>query len=289
MSIATDVDIEHLRSWIGREETASDVLSIDLAYKFNATLDLSSTVPAAGDDAPLLIHYCLAQPVAPTDSLGIDGHPQRGGFLPPVPLPRRMWAGSRMTFHGDLKVGDIVQRRSRIADVTAKAGKSGPLCFVDVDHSFEVDGTLKIEERHTIVYRDAAASSRSSPASIPTQPLESAFAWDHTRLVRVSAPLLFRYSALTFNGHRIHYDRPYAMDVEHYPGLVFHGPLQATLLLNLATELRGKRPSKFSFRGLSPLFDDDEIFLHAAEVGNTVKLCTATANGAVATSAEAVW
>lgn len=281
----TKMGIDHLRSWIGREETVSDFISIDLVQKFNATLDLPATNPVRGEAAPLLINYCLAQPSAPTHLLGEDGHPRRGGFLPPVPLPRRMWAGSSLIFHGDLRVGDLVRRASRISDVNVKEGRSGVLCFVTVEHKVDVAGTLKVEETQNIVYREAALpQDASKPVTA-----EAAPAGTHSRAIAVSTPLLFRYSALTFNGHRIHYDRRYATEVEHYPGLVFHGPLQATLLLNYAAELKGAAPKKFTFRGLSPLFDDDKVTMNAVDEDGRLKLWTSRENGPVAMSAEAIW
>lgn len=279
------IDLFHLRSWIGREETASDIISIDLVRRFEASFDRPERVPVAGNTAPLLIGYCLAQPAAPTKSLGEDGHPARGGFHPPVPLPRRMWASSNLTFHGDMRVGDEVQRVSRIADVTLKEGRSGALCFVTVQHRLTVSGVPKVDEVQTLVYREAATSGE--PANAATT--EAAPAGGHSRPAIISAPLLFRYSALTFNGHRIHYDRSYASQVELYPGLVVHGPLQATLLLNLAAELRGAAPTSFSFRGMSPLFDHDTIDLHAAEEGGRMLLWTARRGGAIGMRAEAAW
>lgn len=284
MSGAVSLDIEHLRSWIGREESASDIVSVDLVRKFNATLELSAAPVVPGDVAPLLVNYCLAQPAAPMSLLGEDGHPQRGDFLPPVPLPRRMWAGSSLMFHGLLRVGDEVRRVSRIADVAVKEGRSGSLCFVTVEHRLDVAGAPKIEETQNIVYREAA-SRKDAVKPVAAEP---APAGTHSKPIAVSTVLLFRYSALTFNGHRIHYDRPYATEVEHYPGLVLHGPLQATLLLNFATELKGKAPSRFAFRSLSPLLDNG-VNLHATEDGDTMKLWTARPDGPVAMSAEAVW
>lgn len=275
------LDIDHLRSWIGREEAAEDIVTADLVRKFRATLDLPGGPPQAGDVAPRLLHFCLAQPAAPTAALGPDGHPQRGSFLPPVPLPRRMWAGGSVAFHGDLRVGDRVRRVSRIADVTAKDGRSGLLCFVTVDHAVEVDGRPLLQERQDLVYRDLDGGA--AKPSIPAEPGR------HRRRFDVSAPLLFRYSALTFNGHRIHYDRRYVTEVEFYPGLIVHGPLQATLLFNFAADLRGAPPARFSFRSLSPLFDDDAVTLHAEETGDGLTLWTARENGPVAMTAEVGW
>lgn len=281
------IDIAHLGTWIGREEEAADTIGVGLVHRFNATLDLSAEPPTPGDTAPLLINYCLAPPVAQTALLGHDGHPQKGGFLPPVPLPRRMWAGSRLTFHGDFHVGDTVTRHSRIEDVTVKEGRTGTLCFVTVHHGFTVGDRLVVEEAQDIIYREAAtAESAAKAAAIPVTP---APAGAYSRPVAVGPTLLFRYSALTFNGHRIHYDQPYAVNVEHYPGLVVHGPMQATWLLNFAREIRGSVPRRFTFRGLSPLFDHDTISLHAEEAEGGLKLWTARAGGPVGMSAEAVW
>ncbi|MBB6181921.1 MaoC family dehydratase N-terminal domain-containing protein [Pseudorhizobium flavum] len=280
------LDVDRLRGWIGREETVTDTVDADLVRKFNAALDLPVGQPATGDVAPLLIHFCLGQPAVPTGQLGGDGHPQKGGFLPLVPLPRRMWAGGSLRFSDDLKVGDTVRRVSRIAEVSVKDGRSGTLCFVTVDHRFDIDGRVVIEERQDIVYREAATGG---PAAKPAAPAEPVAPGTHRRVVTPGAPLLFRYSALTFNGHRIHYDRAYARDVELYPGLVVHGPLQATLLLHFAAELKGGAPASFSFRGQSPLFDDDRINLHAVERDGTLSLWTMRDGGPVAMSAEARW
>ena len=283
---STAIDVEHLRSWIGRQETTIDTVSIDLVQKFNATLDLTADLPVTGDIAPLLINYCLAQPVVRGSLLGHDGHPQKGGFLPPVPLPRRMWAGSSLTFHGDFHVGDAVTRNSRIVDVAIKHGRTGLLCFVTVEHRSEVDGHVVVEEKQDIVYREAATVAGTVKTDDPAEP---ASIGTYTRSAPVDPTLLFRYSALTFNGHRIHYDQPYAVHVEHYPGLVVHGPLQATLLLNFARDLKGNVPKRFTFRGESPLFDYDRIFLHAVESDRGLRLWTAREGGPVGLSAEAVW
>jgi 3-methylfumaryl-CoA hydratase len=277
----TELEIESLRGWIGREQASEDVLTEDLARKYHATLELPGEAPRLGEVAPRMIHFCLAQPVVPTSALGPDGHLQRGGFLPPVALPRRMWAGGLITFPGDLSVGDRIERRSRIADVALKQGRAGTLCFVTVEHRILVDERIRIEERQDIVYRGLDGGGGKAPPA--------ADAGAHRRPVDGSAPLLFRYSALTFNSHRIHYDRRYATEVEGYPGLVVHGPLQAAWLFGYAAELKGAPPSRFAFRGLSPLFDDDAIFLNADADGEGLKLWTARQGGPIAMSAEASW
>ncbi|HWK97803.1 MAG TPA: MaoC family dehydratase N-terminal domain-containing protein [Pseudolabrys sp.] len=277
------LDIAYLRTWIGREEIAEDIVSADLARKYHAMFDYPGETPAVGDAVPRLIHFCLTQPAAPTAKLGPDGHPARGGFLPPVPLPRRMWAGGALTFHGDLRVGDRVRRTSRIADVAAKEGRTGTLCFVTVEHTVEADGARLIDERQDIVYRglDALGGTGKAPPA--------AAQGRHQRPMRAEPPLLFRYSALTFNGHRIHYDRRYVTEVEGYPGLVVHGPMQAAMLCDYATELRSMPPTRFEFRGMSPLFDDDNFALHASEAGETLELWTAKANGTLCMTATAYW
>lgn len=277
------IDIEYLRGWIGRRETIADLVSADLARKYHATFDLPGNAPAPGEIVPRLIHFCLGQPAVPTTGLGDDGHPKRGGFLPPVPLQRRMWAGGSLVFHGDLRVGDTVERVSSIDDVVLKEGRTGTLCFVTVSHRIEVAGTLMIEERQDLVYRGMDAAGAAAKTLPPADPGE------HRQEMKAETPLLFRYSALTFNGHRIHYDRSYATGVEGYPGLVVHGPMQAAMLLNYAAKLRGEPPARFGFRGLSPLFEGETFTLNASSRGDRLNLWTAKQNGPVCMSAEAVW
>ena len=281
--MSATLDIQHLRSWIGRTDVAADLISEDLARKYHATFDLAGEPPRYGDAVPPLIHFCLAQPAAPTDELGVDGHPARGGFLPPVPLPRRMSAGGQLTFHGALKVGDRAVRTSHIEDVVLKEGRTGPLCFVTVQHGIEANGKLMISERQDIVYRGLDAP-RGGPKTLAR--LEPG---QHRRPMQIDTRLLFRYSALTFNGHRIHYDRLYATEREGYPGLVVHGPLQAALLCYYATELHGVPPRYFSFRGLSPLCDGDAVTLHASETADGLSLWTAKQGEIACMSAEARW
>ncbi|WP_298213718.1 MaoC family dehydratase N-terminal domain-containing protein [Acidocella sp.] len=250
----TALDMAALRQWIGRTEAVTDLVTPRLAREAHATLDHEGAPPAPGEPAPLAIHWCLAPPAAPSAALGEDGHPRRGGFLPPVPLPRRMWAGSALRFMDRLRVGNEVERRSRIADVTAKEGRSGLLCFVTVEHEIHTPRGLAITERQDIVYRPAPPPGPPPAARpVPLPPVAPGVIAHRER--QATPPLLFRYSALTFNGHRIHYDWPYVTGVEGYPGLIVHGPLQATLLLEFAAACRGAPPRAFSFRGLNPLFD----------------------------------
>ncbi|WP_165322350.1 FAS1-like dehydratase domain-containing protein [Rhizorhabdus phycosphaerae] len=281
--MSADLDIAQLRRWIGAEEIADDTVSASLVARFRATIRGSDEPSETDRKAPRLIHFCLCQPAAPMEGLGDDGHPARGGFLPPVPLPRRMWAGSNILFHGDLEIGDTVRRRSTIADVVVKDGRTGKLCFVTVDHIFSVAGEARVTDRQSIVYRalqsvtTALASDAAPIGKVVTQ-------------IDPSPPLLFRYSALTFNGHRIHYDAPYATQVEGYPGLVVHGPLQATFLMQLAADIRRRVPDSFEFQSLSTLYDCDQVNLNATEhVDGSMSLWTARADGPVAMRAEARW
>ena len=239
MSVLSEADIANLQTWISREECVSDFASQDLASKLHATLNRSGPPPVRGEAMPPLAHFCLAQPVVPTDSLGVDGHPAKGGFLPPVPLPRRMWAGGRLQFQRPLLVGDEILRTSRIKDVQYKSGRSGALCFVIVEHRLESSGQVLLTEEQDIVYREAATALSTVTKEEPARRGE------HQRSVTPSSAILFRYSALTFNGHRIHYDRQYAVEQEFYPGLVVHGPLQATLLANFAADLMGRPLAAF--------------------------------------------
>ena len=279
-------ELAQLRGWIGKREAAQEALTLAAAERFHHTLELSGPPAREGEAAPRLIHFCLAQPAAPTTMLGSDGHIARGGFLPPIPMPRRMWAASELRFFGDIRVGEAVRRQSEIADVVVKSGSTGTLYFVTVDHRIEANGILRVTDRQTIVYRDNPV-----PGGAATVVAAPAPAGDDQRTVAISPPLLFRYSALTFNTHRIHYDRPYAVEQEGYPGLVVHGPLQATLLFHFAADLAGGAPpDRFSFRGVSPVFDFDEVCL-AARKGEDgqMKLWTARADGPVAMRAEATW
>jgi 3-methylfumaryl-CoA hydratase len=284
MSAALDVD--HLRQWIGRSTESTDTLTSQLVKALRATLFLDIGEPKDGDIAPFTTHWCLSQPVAPMSELGPDGHPTRGGFLPPVPLPRRMWAGGKLEFIDPLRAGDKVKKSSRISDVTMKSGSTGTLCFVSVEHEVTTPRGIAIRERHDIVYRDLAPAGAPAAKAAPARPAPAA---KHCETHLADPVLLFRYSALTFNGHRIHYDRDYVTKVEGYPGLIVHGPLQAALMVEFAARLRGGRaPKSFTYRGVNPLFDGAEFSINASD-GAKMEVWTANASGTPTMQATAIW
>ena len=249
----TELDAESLRGWVGKHETRTDVIDARPVALLSATLDRDDPPPHPGDVLPPLWHWLYFLPAYRQSEVGPDGHAKRGGFLPPVPLPRRMWAGSRIEWQRPLAIGDDVSRHSSIVSVVPKQGRSGALVFVVVRHEISTAAGPALVEEHDIVYRDLPpADARRDPATSASAP--GAAAW--TRRIVPDDVLLFRYSALTFNSHRIHYDRRYVTEVEGYPGLVVHGPLLATLLADL---LRRQLPDaalrRFEFRAMAPLFD----------------------------------
>jgi 3-methylfumaryl-CoA hydratase len=248
-------------AWIGREEDHSERIHSSAVEALAATLDLE-TAPGAGDPLPPGWQWLFFNPHARRSELGVDGHPKRGGFLPPIDLPRRMWAGSRIRYLAPLPIDSQATRRSRIAKVENKVGKSGSLWFVTVEHSIAHDETLCIHEEQDLVYRDAPPPGSSAPS--PPRQHEDEGQW--SQRIEPDTTLLFRYSALTFNGHRIHYDQSYARDEEGYPDLVVHGPLTATLLQQFAlAHGSGRRLVRFSFRGVTPLFVDRPFQLEGRE------------------------
>ncbi|MGJ7492349.1 FAS1-like dehydratase domain-containing protein [Variovorax sp. ZT4R33] len=253
-------DIAALQAWQGRSETLDDAITAAPVRALSATLDRDDALPVAGTRLPELWHWLYFLPHHRQSEIGADGHAKRGGFLPPVPLPRRMWAGGRLQWEpgNPLRVGDAAKRVSTIASVTHKTGRSGELVFVLARHELHNARGLALTEEHDIVYRAAAAPGETSPAPTPA-PQDATF----SRTLVPGDVLLFRYSALTFNGHRIHYDRRYVTEVEGYPGLIVHGPLIATLLVDL---LRRERPdatlSRFEFRAVRPTFDIAPFRLH---------------------------
>lgn len=250
-------------AWIGREDIRHDHVEPGAVKRWLATLDRAAP---ADDSVPQAYHWCLCLPDAPTAILGADGHPVRedsdDSFLPPIPLPRRMWAASKVEFIAPLRPGQSVMRSSRVAAITEKQGGTGTLVFAEVAHETHGDGELAVRETQTIVFR---APAYAGAPSAPPPPGEGRFdpgGWDAHRMLVPSEALLFRYSALTFNSHRIHYDLPYATEEEGYRGLVVHGPLTATLLLDLAARHFGDNAlTRFDFRGTSPAICGEELHL----------------------------
>lgn len=278
--IPPGLDLPHLKSWTGKTRSVEDTITPRLAASLAAILDEPVDL-AEGDLAPVGIHWCLSPDIAPMSGLGPDGHPARGGFLPPVPLPRRMWAGGRLRFYGAFRVGERIRRDSTIRDVEAKSGRSGALCFVTVTHSYHGETGLVLSEEHDIVYREIVPTVA---AQLPAEALRSEIRVG----IEATPVLLSRYSAVTFNGHRIHYDRDYTRHVELYPGLIVHGPLQATWLLHMARDTFGAMPARFDFRGRSPLFDGQTVSANAQRNGpDKLELWVADATGVVTLDAVA--
>lgn len=278
-----ELDLELLRQWVGRTETKSDLIHAPAANALAATLD---QVPnhLEGSRLPPLWHWIYFWSVSAQSELGADGHPQRGGFLPPVPLPRRMWAGGRFRFLASLVIGAPASRVSTIASIDIKTGSSGQLAFVTVAHQISCAGQVCVLEEHDIVYRDMPA-----PGAIAAKPKLAPVDSLWSRTITPDPVLLFRYSALTFNGHRIHYDRQYVTAVEGYPGLIVHGPLIATLLIGLVREhLPDERIAEFEYRAVGSLFDIDTFSIHGQPDadGRTIALWAANARGELAMQAK---
>ena len=273
-----------LRDWVGRSETRADFVTTAPLVALAATLDRDEPEPLPGSDVPPLAHWLYFQPHARQSVIGDDGHPQRGGFLPPVALPRRMWAGGRLEFHHPLQTGDEVTRESSIVSVDAKEGRSGRLVFVTVRHVIANARGVAITEEQDIVYREAPAAGATPQAPQPASAIAS-----FERTVVPDPVLLFRYSALTFNSHRIHYDRDYATRVEGYPGLVVHGPLIATLLVDLLrSEMPDVRLRRFAFTAVRPLFETAPFSVCGQETDAAdVALWARDADGCLAMRAEA--
>ena len=259
-SAVCDVDIESLQYWVNQRESRIEVIGENRARKFAATIGLD-WVPRSGDKLPLPWHWLYFQPETSAGRTGHDGHEVKdGAFLPPVPLPRRMWAAGDVEVVDELLViGETVQKDSIVTEISLKQGKSGPLVFVEINHRYVRKDTIALQESQTIVYRDSAGAAESHKKAV--SPEEPAADWSANLIP--DPVLLFRYSALTFNSHRIHYDRHYAKTNEGYEDLVVQGPLTVSLLLN---RFREEQPdadvNQFSFRGISPLF-----------VNNVMNLC----------------
>ena len=275
--------------WIGREQRAADRLDPGLAARWYATFDHGAPASTA---MPQGIHFCLCTPEAPTARLGPDGHPLReddpASFLPPIPLPRRMWASSDIEFRAPMTIGATIERTSRVVSITPKSGSRGEMVFVEIDHETSADGTLAVRERQSAVYLEALAPDAPLSPPAPSPEVFDPQAWDLHRQLVPDTRLLFRYSALTFNTHRIHYDAPYALEQERYRGLVVHGPLTASLLLQLAAERFGEnRLAQFGFRGVSPAIAGEALHLVLRGAGDDIELAAFAGDGRQVTKASA--
>jgi 3-methylfumaryl-CoA hydratase len=275
-----------LSTWVGREQQRVDWVNPNHLAAWNATLDRDDPFPSEGDPVPPSFHWALFPPLARQSELGPDGHARRGGFLPPVPLPRRMWAGSRIRFERPLRVGERAELTSTVEKVEEKSGRSGTLVFVTVRHRISAGGALAIDEEQDLVYRDAPKAG--VPAASTPAELAPRGRW--RREIVPDDVLLFRYSALTFNGHRIHYDRRYVTGAEGYAGLVVHGPLIATLLLDLVRrELPAASVERFRFKGLRPTTDVSPFTVEGSpgDSEKHVRLWSTDNGGQTAMEAEA--
>ena len=278
----SQIDIEHLRTWIGKTQVDEDVISTRHARLMAATVDADIARIRDGAPLPPLWHWLYFLEGRPPGELGRDGHPARGGFLPPVPLPNRMWAGGRVAFLAPVPIGSRVRKRSSILKVEHKVGRSGDLVFVTVLHELaSPEGQPLLREEHDIVYK---AASRPTPPMANAEAVSASFSKTFTP----TSTTLFRYSALTFNGHRIHYDLDYCRNVEGYANLVIHGPLNATLLAGFAEEIGGRPLREFNYRGLAPALLGETITLAATRDGERVTLTAILGNGVRSMEAEAL-
>lgn len=277
-----EVDIDRLRSWEGREEAREDVISVAPVQMLAATLDRDPAAFAEGDLLPPLYHWLFFPSLTRTADLARDGHARLGEFMPPVPFPRRMFAGARVDYRGELRIGQHVERVARIETVRYKEGRSGPLVFVTVTYELSDADGLKLVEQQDIAYRPATAAKGSMPASESSPPKV-----DFSREIAPDEALLFRFSALTFNAHRIHYDLPYTQS-EGYPALVVHGPLTAVLLADLVTHETGQPALEhFSFRAKSPFFLGERMMLLGSRAGQSIELTAMNESGVAGLTAIA--
>ena len=280
----TVIDIDHLRTWIGKTQTVAEVVTVHQAAQLAATLD-HERFPQAGEPLPLTFHWVNVFPPQRASLLGEDGHPRRGGFLPPVALPRRMWAGSSLVFGKPLLVGENLERTSTIKDVTLKQGSTGALVFVSVEYRLDGAGGGSVVENQDVVFRDQPREDESPAAPAPGTAVPTGGEWkeEHTP----DAVLLFRYNACIFNAHRIHFDRPYATRVEKYPALVVPGPLTATMLLEALARRDRRVVRSFSFRNVRPLFEGRVASLAGkASAGDAAELWAADDDGFTAMRAS---
>jgi 3-methylfumaryl-CoA hydratase len=281
------MSLDHLKSWIGKSQTEEDVVAPFPVRALIATFDEGDPDPKVGDPLPPLWHWLYFLEIARQSKIGPDGHAERGDFLPPVPLPRRMWAGSRFSFDGEpIRIADAIKRVSTIKSVEPKSGSTGSMVFVTVQHVVSGPHGTSFVEEHDIVYREAAKPGETPRAAKPA-PTDATW----TKKVLPDEVFLFRYSALTFNSHRIHYDQPYVTGTEGYPGLIVHGPLMGTLQMELARRSNpGKAPKSFEFRALSPAFAGNPLTVGARrEADGAVTTWIVNAEGGLAQQGKAVF
>ena len=281
--MSTKVDIDHLRKWIGKIDNVTDYVTPIVEQRYRATLNMDIGNPKDGDPVTSGLHWMLGWNLVKNDELGVDSHPALGEFLPPVPLPRRMWAGSEIKVLKPIRVGDKVIKQSTVADIQVKEGRTGLLCFVTAEYNFLVNNEVTINEKHNIVYRDISKSGGGSGYSkeIPEKA-------DLSEKIFMHPTILFRYSAIGFVGHRIHYDHPYTVNEENYPGLIVHGPLQATYLLRAAEKLMGKSVKSFTHKVMAPVFANSEYIVGVDKIDDgSVSCWGATKEFGVTMRAEA--
>lgn len=280
------MDMAWLNQWLGREQVVAGELTAVTANLMQATLNRPPTLQT-GDELPPAWHWLYFHDPVPGGSLGQDGHPQLGGFMPPVNFgtgepPRRMWAGGKLTFGPPLRLGEQATKRSTIKAITPKEGRNGRLCFVIVEHEIQVNGQRRLLEEQTLVYREPITTGGDAPVAPPAPPTS-----DFSATYQPDPVTLFRYSALTFNSHRIHYDADYCRQHEGYPDLVVHGPLTATLLLDLFYHQFPTQPiTHFAYRGVSPLFNPHPFTVHGTAAGAA---WASNASGGLAMSAQVQW
>ncbi len=281
------MSLEKLKDWVGRTQATEDLAAPFPVRALAATFDADDPEPKNGDPLPPLWHWLYFLDAAPQSKIGADGHAERGDFLPPVPLPRRMWAGSRFSFDGEpVRVGDPIGRKSEIRSVEPKSGSTGSMVFVTVKHTISGPRGVSFVEEHDIVYREAAGPGEQPKAPKPA-PADATW----TKTIMADPVLLFRFSALTFNGHRIHYDQPYVTGTEGYPGLIVHGPLLGLLQIELARRANAdKIPRSFEFRALSPVFAGAAFHIHGRrESDGAITTWAANATGGLAQQGKVVF
>jgi len=279
--------LDDMRAWLGRTQSVEDFVAPWPAKALIATLDERDSEPRMGDPLPPLWHWLYFLEAAPASRIGPDGHGERGDFLPPIELPRRMWAGSRFRFDGEpIRIGETARRLSRIKSIEPKTGATGAMVFVTVEHTLSGPRGMSLVEEHDIVYREAARPGETvrEPKPAPTDATTS-------KTIVADPVLLFRFSALTFNGHRIHYDQPYVTGVEGYPGLIVHGPLMGLLQIELARRATAARiPATFEFRALSPVFSGAPLTVGARrEPDGSLTTWIANAKGGLAQMGKATF